>query len=78
MVNVSFWLLHVTCGWKRGSPQPGPLPKGYLRVSLPQFLWQICDEIREGSSRRKMERRSEGLVKSIVVVVMRMGNKGKW
>lgn len=54
---------------KRGSPQPGSLPNGNLRGSLPHDLWQIWDEIKEG--RRKMKMKEKLVVEgglSVMVV----------
>lgn len=50
-----------------------PVPKGYLMGTLPQLLWQACDEIREGNRERKMavKRDEEESVISIVMAFVR-------
>lgn len=39
-MNISFWFTQLTEFWNRGSPQPGPVPKGYFTCRLPQVSLQ--------------------------------------
>jgi hypothetical protein len=59
VVKVSLCWLQETYCWKRGSPQPGSLPKGNLRICLPHVLWQVCADIKEGMSKKKKRERKE-------------------
>jgi hypothetical protein len=58
VVKVSLCWLQATYCWKRGSPQPGSLPNGYLRICLPHVLWQVWAEIKEGSKKREIKERN--------------------
>lgn len=57
---MSCWLLlQVRYGWKRGSPQPGAMPNGYLTVMLPQVFGQVWLDAGDGrTAAMRMRRRA--------------------
>ena len=69
---MSFCWSQVTYCWKRGSPQPGSLPNGNVRICLPHVLWQVWAEIVERKMRERKETRvMEGWLSFILATMER-------